>query len=156
MAFFYDILLLDSKNFYGGIKMSLENVKEKNIVIKTSEGTELSLKLGFNQLAQMEEDYGSIESAIEELNKAFNPNNKDTNVKRLSMIRRYLRYCLSKNYPELDSDEKVGDLIDFKNLRDIIPAIMDCFMASMPSISDEERQKIMAEMSSEEKNLGKK
>lgn len=156
MTFFYDILLLDSKTFMEELIMSLENVKEKKIVIKTSEGNELFLKLGFNQLAQMEEDYGSIEKAVEELNKAFNPNNKDSNVKRLSMIRRYLRYCLSKNYPELDSDEKVGDLIDFKNLRDIIPAIMDCFMASMPSISDEERQKIMAEMSSEEKNLGKK
>jgi len=155
---------------------NLEDVKVKGteVILK---GDKYHLKYDLNAFAELEDKYGSINKAIDGLQGKIekgedgkplptldeNGNivkDKDGNIipRRtfsIKLIRTLLWVGLIHEKPEL-TEQKVGSLVEFSDLKNIIEAIGLAIQKSMPKLTKEEETSAKAEAKFKEEKIKEK
>lgn len=101
------------------------NVKGKStpLVIK---GTEYHLKFTLNAMAELEDKFGSVETAFAEMEKG-----------KFKAIRAVLWAGLLEDHPEY-TEKQVGSMIDLEDMVALTKALGDAGESDMPSVADVE------------------
>lgn len=100
---------------------NVADVKGKTIKITLLDGVERELKFTLNALAELEDEFGSVDAAFEKLEKQNS----------MKALRAVLWAGLLWKEPEI-TEKQVGDLIDLSLMQDIAQSLNDAFEADMP------------------------
>jgi len=103
--------------------MKLENVREKKVYIELDKKREI--KFDLNAMAELEEIYGDLPSAMEALNKKMS-------VKAM----RALLYSGLKHEDEALTLQQVGSMVKMSDLSIVTEKITEAFKADTPDIED--------------------
>jgi len=155
---------------------NLEDIKAKGTEVILS-GNKEYLKYDLNAFAELEERYGSINKAIDGLQgkiekdedgkplPTFDENGKVAKDKdgqdiprrsfSIKLLRTLLWTGLIYAKPDL-TEQEVGALVDFSDLKNIIEAIGKAIQNSMPKLTKEEENQVKAEAKFKEEQLKEK
>ena len=103
----------------------VQAVRPAKHTIDLGDGVEREVSFSLNAMADLEERYGSIDAAFEQVQ-----NNK------ISAIRYLLWVLLNNDANEEITERQVGALINLQNLEDLISTVMDYMEESMPAIRE--------------------
>lgn len=104
---------------------NVNDVRSKDVKIVLNDGVERTLKYDLNAMAELEDKYGSVDTAFEMLDK-----------NSIKAVRFILWAGLIHEEPEL-TEQKVGSLIDIKYLQNLSGKLNEAFTNDMPH--DEEK-----------------
>lgn len=99
---------------------NLREVKPKAIKIKLSDGVEREILFTLNAMAELEDRYGSVETAFKQL--------ENNSMKAI----RCVLWAGLMHLEEGLTEQQVGNLINVTNMGDIIKAMNDAFEEDMP------------------------
>ena len=100
---------------------NVRDIKSKVVSITLTDGVERHLKFDLNAMAELEDRYGSVDAAFEQLDK-----------NSIKAVRFILWAGLIHEEPEL-TEKQVGSLIDIPYLRSIMGTLSSAFENDMPS-----------------------
>lgn len=103
---------------------SLEQVRRKPIAVDLGDGVEREIKFTLNTMADLEEKYGTIDAAFEELEKGS-----------IKSIRFFLWAALQHEDKPL-TEKQVGAIIDVQSLGKLMKAIEEATKQDMPQEED--------------------
>ena len=104
---------------------NLKDVKPKVQTITLRDGVQRELRFTLNAMAELEDKYGSVDKAFEELDKSS-----------FKAIRFILWAGLTDSDPTL-TEQTVGSLIDITELKNLMKVLTESMGADMPEPSDE-------------------
>ncbi len=99
---------------------NVNDVRRKAIKVVLSDGIEREIKFTLNTLADLEEKYGSVETAFATLEQG-----KITSV-------RYILWAALRNNDESLTEREVGNLIDIASIGEVMSAIEAATSSDMP------------------------
>lgn len=99
---------------------NVKDVKSKDTKIKLNDGVERVIKFDLNALAELEDKYGSVDAAFEELDK--------NSIKAL----RFILWAGLSHSDENLTEKQVGSLIDMSCMHEIMGTLGDAFENDMP------------------------
>lgn len=108
---------------------TLKDVKPKKIALPFNDGTEHELLFTLNALALLEEKYGTVDAAFEELNKGS------------FRAIRYMLWAAIQHEEQPLTESQVGARIDMASLAEISESLSKAMDAGLP---DEEQVKALA------------
>lgn len=101
---------------------NVKDVKSKNTTIKLTDGVERTIRFTLNAMAELEERYGSVDAAFEQLDKGS-----------IKAVRCILWAGLIHEDPDL-TEQQVGSLIDIQYMQELMTSIGTAFDADMPAV----------------------
>lgn len=104
---------------------NLKDVKSKAVKITLLDGVERTIKLTLNAMAELEDRYGSVE-------KAFNELEEKNSVKALRCI---LWAGFLEDEPEI-TEKQVGSLIDIAYMNELMETLGKALEQDMPPVTD--------------------
>lgn len=114
---------------------NVADVKPKKRTVDLGDGVEREVVLSLNAMAELEDKYGSIDSAFEK-------------IKRGSIATiRFLLWCVL--VPDGDTDlteREIGRLIKLDNIQEIMSSVMDALEEQMPPSTDSPNQEAQADV----------
>ena len=99
---------------------NLEKVREKNVTITLTDGKEYRLRFTLNALAELEDRYGSVEAAFEQLDKGS-----------FKAIRCLLWAGVLHEHPDMTETEN-GNLMDIESMQDLVEGITQAVETQLP------------------------
>lgn len=114
---------------------NVADVKPKKRTVDLGDGVEREVVLSLNAMAELEDKYGSIDSAFEKIKKGS-----------IATIR-FLLWCVL--VPDGDTDlteREVGRLIKLDNIQEIMTSVMDALEDQMPPSADSPNQQTQADV----------
>ena len=111
----------------------VQAVRPVKHTIDLGDGVEREVSFSLNAMADLEEKYGSIDAAFEQVQ-----NNK------ISAIRFLLWVLLNNDANEEITEREVGALINLQNLEELISTVMDYMEESMPAIQEMQAKNLQA------------
>jgi len=122
---------------------NVKEVRRKAIKITLLDGIERTVKFTLNAMAELEERYGTVEKAFEEL--------EANSVKALRAV---LWAGFIEDDPDL-TERQVGSLIDITYMSDLMESLNEAFSNDMPEVKGTElvaqkSAEVAQELSSEE------
>ena len=99
---------------------NVKDVKSKAVKITVTDGVERSLKFTLNAMAELEDKYGSVEAAFEELDKG--------SIKAV----RFILWAGLIHEDESLSEKTVGNLIDIQLMQDLMGSVGEALGNDMP------------------------
>jgi hypothetical protein len=107
--------------------MPVSDVRVKPIPIKLDK--ERTLKYDLNAFAELEDRFGTIQKAFDELEK-----------QKLKAVRAIVWAGLIHEDPKL-TEQQVGSMLSFADLATILPAVTEAITAALPKVSEDESAK---------------
>jgi hypothetical protein len=104
--------------------MPVSDVRVKPVPIKLDK--ERNLKYDLNAFAELEERFGSVQKAFEELEK-----------QKLKAVRAVLWAGLIHEDPKL-TEQQVGAMLSFGDLATILPAVTEAITAALPQVDGDD------------------
>lgn len=104
---------------------NLKDVRQKPSKITLSDGVERNIKFTLNAMAELEDKYGSVEEAFDQLDKGS-----------IKAVRAVLWAGLIHESPEL-TEQQVGNLIDIQYLQDLVETMGNAISADLPDPTPE-------------------
>lgn len=101
-----------------------ESVKPIKRTIDLGDGVEREVSFSLNAMAELEEKYGSIESAFDKI--------KAGSVAAI----RFMLWCIMIGDDDSLTEREVGNMINLTNLKDIMSTIMEVLEEQMPDASE--------------------
>lgn len=101
-----------------------ESVKPIKRTIDLGDGVEREVSFSLNAMAELEEKYGSIESAFDKI--------KAGSVAAI----RFMLWCILIGEDDNLTEREVGNMINLTNLKDIMSTIMEVLEEQMPDASE--------------------
>ena len=114
---------------------NVADVKPKKRTVDLGDGVEREVVLSLNAMAELEDKYGSIDSAFEKIKQGS-----------IATIR-FLLWCVL--VPEGDTDlteREIGRLIKLDNIQEIMSSVMDALEEQMPPSTDSPNQETQADV----------
>lgn len=114
---------------------NVADVKPKKRTVDLGDGVEREVVLSLNAMAELEDKYGSIDSAFEKIKKGS-----------IATIR-FLLWCVL--VPDGDTDlteREIGRLIKLDNIQEIMTSVMDALEDQMPPSTDSPNQQAQADV----------
>lgn len=114
---------------------NVADVKPKKRTVDLGDGVEREVVLSLNAMAELEDKYGSIDSAFEKIKKGS-----------IATIR-FLLWCVL--VPDGDTDlteREIGRLIKLDNIQEIMTSVMDALEDQMPPSADSPNQQTQADV----------
>lgn len=102
----------------------IQAVRPVKHTIDLGDGVEREIEFSLNAMADLEEKYGTIESAFKKV--------QEDNISAI----RFLLWCLLNNGEQEISEREIGRLINLRNLSDLMSSVMDYMEEAMPGISE--------------------
>ena len=102
----------------------IQAVRPVKHTIDLGDGVEREIEFSLNAMADLEEKYGTIESAFKKV--------QENNVGAI----RFLLWCLLNNGEQNISEREIGRKINMRNLNELMSAIMDYMEEAMPGITE--------------------
>ena len=99
---------------------NLKDVKSKPVKITLTDGVERTLRFTLNAMAELEDKYGSVEAAVEELDKGS-----------IKAVRFILWAGLTHEDPDL-TEQQVGNLIDIQYMQELMNTVGDALDSDLP------------------------
>ncbi|GMA55498.1 hypothetical protein GCM10025857_68550 [Alicyclobacillus contaminans] len=90
---------------------------------------ERTLKYDLNAFAEIEDRFGTLQKAFEELEK-----------RKLKAVRAILWAGLLHEDPKL-TEQQVGAMLSFADLASILPDVMKAIMAALPDVTEDDTEK---------------
>lgn len=100
---------------------NVKDVKSKAVKITLTDGVEREIRFTLNAMAELEDRYGTVDKAFEELDK--------NSIKALRCV---LWAGLIHEDPSL-TEQQVGNLIDLQYMQDLMTSLGSAFEANMPA-----------------------
>lgn len=114
---------------------NVADVKPKKRTVDLGDGVEREVVLSLNAMAELEDKYGSIDSAFEKIKQGS-----------IATIR-FLLWCVL--VPDGDTDlteREIGRLIKLDNIQEIMSSVMDALEEQMPPSTDSPNQETQADV----------
>lgn len=114
---------------------NVADVKPKKRTVDLGDGVEREVVLSLNAMAELEDKYGSIDSAFEKIKQGS-----------IATIR-FLLWCVL--VPDGDTDlteREIGRLIKLDNIQEIMSSVMDALEEQMPPSTDSPNQQTQADV----------
>lgn len=105
---------------------NVKDVKSKDIKITLNDGVERVIKFDLNAMAELEDKYGSVDAAFEQLD--------NNSIKAL----RFILWAGLSHADESLTEKQVGSLIDMSCMREIMGTLGEAFEADMPTTENSE------------------
>ena len=105
---------------------NVNDIKSKVTKITLMDGVERTIRYDLNAMAELEEKYGSVDAAFEELDK--------NSIKAL----RFVLWAGLVHEDEELTEKQVGSLIDLNSIKSIMQTLGDAFEADMPEEGKEQ------------------
>ena len=103
----------------------IKAVRPVKHTIDLGDGVEREICFTLNAMADLEDKFGSVEAAFEKM--------EQNNISAI----RYLFWCLlNTNTTEEITEREVGNLIDMRNLNDLMDSVMDYMEEAMPAMQE--------------------
>lgn len=99
---------------------NISEVKSKTIKITLNDGVERTLKFTLNALAELEDSYGSVQSAFDKLE-------QDNSMKAL----RTILWAGFLHEDDSLTEQQVGNLIDLEYMSDLVDSLNQAFESDM-------------------------
>lgn len=100
---------------------NVRDVKSKEVKLTLNDGVERTLKFDLNAMAELEDEYGSVDAAFEMLDK-----------NSIKAVRFILWAGLMHEDPSLTL-KQVGSLIDVQYLQELMGSLGEAFQADLPT-----------------------
>lgn len=105
---------------------NVRDIKSKTIKIKLSDGVERTIKFDLNAMAELEDKFGSVEAAFEQLD--------NNSIKAL----RFILWAGLVHEDENLTERQVGSLIDMRFMGELMESLGKAFNEDMPVEQPEE------------------
>ncbi|GMA52069.1 hypothetical protein GCM10025857_34260 [Alicyclobacillus contaminans] len=117
--------------------MPVSDVRVK--VVPVTLDKERTLKYDLNAFAEIEDRFGTLQKAFEELEK-----------RKLKAVRAILWAGLLHEDPKL-TEQQVGAMLSFADLASILPDVMKAIMAALPDVTEDDTEKRVSQSTPQDK-----
>lgn len=105
---------------------NVKDIKSKEVKITLNDGVERTLKFDLNAMAELEDKYGTVDAAFEQLDK--------NSIKAL----RFILWAGLVHEDASLTEMQVGSLIDMKLMQEVAGTLGKAFEADMPTVQQTE------------------
>lgn len=103
---------------------NVKDIQNKPIKITLTDGVERTIRFTLNAMAELEDKYGTVDAAFEQLDKGS-----------IKAVRFILWAGLIHEDPDL-TEQQVGNLIDIQYMQSLMTSIGTAFDADMPAVPE--------------------